>query len=135
MNGYNTKNFTAQGGSVTVIGGELRIAGKLTIEPDAEVIGLGVSPFEDVEVATLMPTPYVPDSTASSVAQLRADYNLLLANLRAAGVFCDEEAEAAVGDPPDSAGEPDTSDEPDPAGDSDKADESIPAGDNEGDAP
>ena len=113
MNGYNTKNFTAQGGSVTVIGGELRIAGKLTIEPDAEVIGLGVSAFEDVAVATLMPTLYVPDSTASSVAQLRADYNLLLANLRAAGVLRDEEVEAEVGDPPDAIGEPDVPDAPD----------------------
>ena len=65
MGGNNIKNYTAQGGSVTVIGGELRIAGKLTIEPDAEVIGLDVSVVEDVEVATLMPTPYVPDSTAS----------------------------------------------------------------------
>ena len=129
MNGYNTKNFTAQGGSVTVIGGELRIAGKLTIEPDAEVIGLGVSAFEEgVEVATLMPTPYMPDSTASSVAQLRADYNLLLANLRAAGVLRDEEAEAEVGDPPDAVGEPEAPAEHDPVVEPD------PAGETEGDA-
>ena len=104
---YNTKNYTAQGGSVTVIGGELLINGKLTIAPGAEVSGLldGVATLGNAELATLLPAPFVPDSKATTTAQLRSDFNLLLAKLRQAGVLTDAEPPDA-GDPPDSAGDP-----------------------------
>lgn len=101
MSDYSTKNYTAQGGNLTVIGGELRILGKLTVDPGAEIVGL----FDTLPEAELMgigPTPAQPDSTATSAAQLRADFNLLLANLRAAGILAasDEVADTLGADSP-----------------------------------
>jgi hypothetical protein len=41
---YNTKNYTEQGGEKTVIGGEIVIAGKITVADGGQVIGItGVS--------------------------------------------------------------------------------------------
>ncbi len=95
MSDYNAKNYTAQGGSVTVIGGELQIHGKLTIEPGAEVEGLfGTATMEVAEVIGVGPAAVQLDSTATSVAILRADFNLLLANLRAAGVLATDDRTA-----------------------------------------
>ena len=37
---YNVKNYTEQGGSKTVIGGELVVTGKLTLAEGAELDGL-----------------------------------------------------------------------------------------------
>ena len=100
---YNTKNYTAQGGSVTVIGGELLINGKLTIAPGAEISGLMGSVAEGfaeaVDACEFIQAPAMPDSTATTVAQLRADFNLLLANLREAGLLASPEA--TPGDDPD----------------------------------
>ena len=70
--GYNTKNYTEQGGDKTVIGGELEI------KPGAKVTGL--------PNPTVTPAAYQPESEATTVALLRADFNTLLANLKAAGL-------------------------------------------------
>ena len=77
MNKYQPRNYTAQGGKETVIGG------KVTFLPGAEVVGL--------PAAVLMPkVSALPDSNAKSVAQLREDYNALLGALRAAGILASE---------------------------------------------
>ena len=76
----NVKNYTEQGGDKTVIGGELEI------KEGARVSGLP-SP-------TITPAAYQPESEATNLALLRADFNTLLANLKAAGFV---ESTAAVG--------------------------------------
>jgi len=70
--GYNTKNYTEQGGEKTVIGGELEVAaeGKLT--------------FNGTE---LKPALVQEDSTAVDAAALVTDFNSLLAKLKAAGLM------------------------------------------------
>lgn len=70
--GYNTKNYTEQGGDKTVIGGELAVTaeGKVT--------------FDGTE---LKPAAVQSDSTAVDVADLVADFNALLAKLKAAGLM------------------------------------------------
>ena len=68
---YNAKNYTEQGGDVTHIGG------KLVFEEGASVEGLpGSTPAENQA-----------DSTASTVAALKDDFNALLAKLKAAGLM------------------------------------------------
>jgi hypothetical protein len=71
----NVKNYTEQGGEKMVIGGELEIAvgGKLT--------------FDGKE---LKPAETQADSTASTIAGLVADFNALLAKLKAAGLMASE---------------------------------------------
>lgn len=71
----NVKNYTEQGGERTVIGGELEIAetGKLT--------------FDGTE---LQPAQTQANSTASTVAGIVADFNGLLAKLKAAGIMLAE---------------------------------------------
>jgi hypothetical protein len=70
--GYNTKNYTEQGGEKTVIGGELAVTaeGKVT--------------FDGTE---LKPAALQADSTAVDVADLVADFNALLAKLKVAGLM------------------------------------------------
>ena len=70
--GYNTKNYTERGGDKTVIGGELAVTaeGKVT--------------FDGTE---LKPAAVQADSTAVDVADLVADFNALLAKLKAAGLM------------------------------------------------
>jgi ATP-dependent protease HslVU (ClpYQ) peptidase subunit len=70
--GYNTKNYTEQGGEKTVIGGELAIAadGKVTFDG-----------------AELKPAAVQVDSVAEDVATLLVDFNGLLAKLKAAGLM------------------------------------------------
>lgn len=65
---YNTKNYTEQGGEKTVIGGELMIL------PGARATGLPIA-------------ENIADSTAADVAGLVADFNALLAALKAAGLM------------------------------------------------
>ena len=71
------RNYTAHGGRETVIGG------RLTFLPGAEVVGLD----------NLLPMPEgvklnaLPDSEATTVAQLRGDFNALLGMFRASGVM------------------------------------------------
>ena len=70
--GYNTKNYTNQGGDKTVIGGELAVTaeGKIT--------------FDGTE---LKPAAVQANSTAVDVADLVADFNALLAKLKIAGLM------------------------------------------------
>ncbi len=98
----STKNYTAQGGALTVIGGELQILGRLTVDPDAEVVGLFGARVGEAELVGVGPVDAQPDSTATSVAQLREDFNALLGKLRAGGILADG-SEPAV---PASDGEP-----------------------------
>lgn len=67
---YNTKNYTEQGGEKTVIGGTLEI------KAGATVTGLA--------------SAYQADSTAEDLPTLLADFNALLAKLRAAGLMVAE---------------------------------------------
>lgn len=67
----NIKNYTEQGGDVTVIGGSL------IIEEGATLEGF---PAADAQA----------DSVASTIAALVIDFNNLLAKLRAAGILKSE---------------------------------------------
>jgi len=73
--GYNTKNYTEQGGEKTVIGGEL------VIEEGAKVTGLPSSSNEKMVNQS--------DSTAETVEDLVADFNALLSKLKTSGYMSD----------------------------------------------
>lgn len=77
MSEYNAKNYTEQSGEKTVIGGTLEI------KEGASVTGLP-SPFTPAENQA--------DSTATTIALLKDDFNALLAKLKTAGLM---EADAA----------------------------------------
>ena len=68
---YNVKNYTEQGGGKTVIGGILEIT------EDATVTGLPSIPKAENQA----------DSTATTVADLKSDFNDLLSKLEAAGLM------------------------------------------------
>ena len=81
---YNAKNYTEQGGEVTHIGG------KLIFEEGAQVEGLPSS---------FTPAENQADSTASTVATLKDDFNALLAKLKTAGIVAaDPEADLEPGE-------------------------------------
>lgn len=69
---YNAKNYTEQGGEVTHIGG------KLVIDEGGSVEGLPIAENQE-------------DSTASTIADLKTDFNALLAKLKAAGLMAADE--------------------------------------------
>ena len=84
-------------------GKELVVGGKLTFLPGATVEGVeGL--FDNVPENELvsLPAPHVADSTATTVAQLREDFNRLIAALTKAGLL--EEAPAPVPDEDGEAG-------------------------------
>jgi len=116
--GYNTKNYTEQGGEKTVIGGTLEI------KEGASVTGLSADPLLPATDTTLGGvkavvktetdtvsvavdedgTLYVPmypeaitpaanqaDSTATEAAGMVTDFNALLAKLKAAGLMVADE--------------------------------------------
>ena len=68
--GYNTKNYTEQGGEKTVIGGTLEI------KQGASVTGLPAAANQ-------------ADSEATTIAGLVTDFNALLTKLKAAGLMQD----------------------------------------------
>lgn len=68
--GYNSKSYQAQGGDEWVIGG------RLTITEDAEVSGLPIPTAENQA-----------DSTATTIADLKTDFNSLLEKLKNAGLM------------------------------------------------
>ena len=74
--GYNTKNYTEQGGGKTVIGGEL------VIEEGAKVTGLPSS-FSNEKMVNQS------DSTAETIEDLVADFNALLSKLKTSGYMSD----------------------------------------------
>ena len=73
-NTHITKNFFAHGGNELVIGG------KLTFLEGAEVENFPGSTSGSA-------APYVADSEATTVANLKTDFNTLLETLRTAGVL------------------------------------------------
>jgi len=77
-NTYNTKNYFAHGGEQLVIGG------KLTFLDGAEVENFPGSASGNTASGT---APYVADSEATTVANLKNDFNALLVALRTAGVL------------------------------------------------
>lgn len=104
----NVKNYTEQGGEITVIGGTLQIAagGKLTITEGATVEGVVTAPVVDAlnstsatsalsakqgkvlnEAIIAKTAANQADSTAADVAGLVTDFNALLAKLIAAGLM------------------------------------------------
>ena len=93
---YNVKNYTEQGGDV------IHIGGKLIVEEGGSVEGLPASPKAENQA----------DSEATDVAGLKADFNSLLAKLKAAGLM-----------EPDAEPEPDPEPDPDPTPESDPAEE------------
>ncbi len=81
--GYNTKNYTEQGGEKTVIGGVLEI------KEGASVTGLP-APTVEIPVAENQ-----PDSTATTIAALKEDFNSLLGKLKTAGLMAADAADEA----------------------------------------
>ena len=73
MDGYNVKNYTEPGGDVTHIGG------RLIFEEGASVEGLPASSIPAAENQA--------DSTATTVAALKDEFNALLRKLKAAGLM------------------------------------------------
>ena len=77
-NTRNTRNYAAHGGNEWVIGG------KLTFLPGATVEG--AEGLFDLPQGGQQAFPCdLPDSTATTVSQLREDFNRLLAALRGTG--------------------------------------------------
>ena len=70
---YNVKNYTEQGGETTVIGGTLEIKE-----------GASVTGFPKAENQA--------DSTATTVADLKSDFNSLLSKLKSSGLMEDDES-------------------------------------------
>ena len=70
---YNVKNYTEQGGEITVIGGTLEI------KEGASITGLPQAENQ-------------ADSTASTVADLKSDFNSLLTKLKSSGLMEDDES-------------------------------------------
>ena len=70
---YNVKNYTKQGGETTVIGGTLEIkeGALLTGFPQAE---------------------NQADSTASTIVDLKSDFNSLLSKLKSSGLMEDDQS-------------------------------------------
>ena len=77
-NTYNSKNYFAHGGEQLVIGG------KLTFLDGAEVENFPGSAGGNTAAGT---APYVADSEATTVANLKNDFNTLLSSLRTAGLM------------------------------------------------
>ena len=72
---YNTKNYTEQGGDITHFGG------KVIFEEGCEVEGNSFTPAANQA-----------DSTATTVAALKDEFNALLTKLKTAGLMeADEE--------------------------------------------
>lgn len=96
---YNSKNYNSQGGDKIFIGGEITIlsSGKIKVENGANVEGL------QTEEYTLPPAgevlggvkqiPSQADSSATTIAELKTNFNALLAKLREAGIMAVEAAE------------------------------------------
>lgn len=73
--GYNTKNYTEQGGDKTVIGGTLEIV------EGGQVTGLP---------PVFTPAQFQPDSSAATIAELVSDFNAMLTKLKTAGLMASE---------------------------------------------
>ena len=90
-NTHITKNYFAHGGDQLVIGG------RLTFLPGAVVEG-GEGLFDVPAGGDAALIPFIPDSTATTVATLREDYNRLLSALRSAGLMASTTEPSGGGD-------------------------------------
>ena len=79
-NTHVTKNYFAHGGDELVIGGRLTFLEGATVEG-------GEGLFDSTAENAASPLPYQADSTATTVAALKEDFNALLAKLRTAGLM------------------------------------------------
>ena len=70
---YNVKNYTEQGGETTVIGGTLEIK-------------------EGALVKGLLKAENQADRTATTVADLKSDFNSLLSKLKSSGLMEDDQS-------------------------------------------
>ena len=70
---YNVKNYTEQGGETTVIGGTLEIK-------------------EGASVTGFPPAENQAESTATTIADLKSDFNSLLSKLKSSGLMEDDES-------------------------------------------
>ena len=68
----NIKNYTEQGGGRWVVNGTLEIAGEGQLILGGKAVA---------------PAAHQADSTATTIADLKADFNALLAKLQAAGLM------------------------------------------------
>ena len=68
----NIKNYTEQGGGRWVVNGALEIAGEGQLILGGKAIA---------------PSAHQADSTATTIAELKTDFNALLAKLQAAGLM------------------------------------------------
>ena len=75
-----TKNYFAHGGNELVLGG------KVTILPGAMIEG-AEGLFGRLPENAPPPLPFQADSSATTVAALKEDFNALLIKLRAAGIM------------------------------------------------
>lgn len=116
---YNTKNYTEQGGEKTVIGGTLEIKAGATVmglatnpllaatetdfggikaatKEETDTVPAKIGEDGNLYVPTYPVVPDVPvveymaDSVAEDLPTMLADFNSLLANLRAAGLMAAE---------------------------------------------
>ena len=85
----STRNYHAHGGNEWVIGGKLTFLPGVTVE-GAE--GLFDAP------AGAQALPNLPASTATTVAALREEFNLLLAELKTAGIMVSDAGAPPIGE-------------------------------------
>ena len=90
-NTHITKNYYAHGGDELVIGG------RLPFLPGAVLEG-GEGLFDLPAGGDAVPIHFIPDSTATTVATLREDYNRLLSALRSVGLMASTTEPAGGGD-------------------------------------
>lgn len=76
MAGENAKNYHEQGGDRWVVEGELDIVGDGQLKVNGQPVNLSFTPAANQA-----------DSTAADVGDLVADFNALLAKLKAAGLM------------------------------------------------
>ena len=79
-NTSNTKNYFAHGGNELVLGG------KVTILPGATIEG-AEGLFDRLPESVSPPLAFQADSSATTVAALKEDFNALLIKLRTAGIM------------------------------------------------
>ena len=82
---HSTKNYFAHGGNELVVGG------KLTFLPGATVEG--ADGLFDLPSGECRQIPFIPDSTAPTLASFKEDYNKLLQALREARIMAAEPIE------------------------------------------
>lgn len=99
---HNSKNYTEQGGTKTVIGGEIEIlaGAKLKVANGATVEGLQKDAYTlpsatTAKIGGVKMSSSQADSVATDAAGVVTDFNALLAKLRTAGIL---ETEAPAGE-------------------------------------